>query len=393
MNNTQKKNMFFACLSVLLGTIGFGAVAPYFPLFVKELGVETSIELWAGILFSSSYLTGAIAAPFWGSLSDKHGRKIMAIRASLSSTIIYFLISYSVSRPQLLILQLVVGALAGFVPASVAMIATSVPDEDIGKAIGYIYTSAAAGSVIGPLLGGLVANIGGIRNIFRIASALLLVTTLIVFLFINEEKKIVNNNKISVFKDLGFIKKNKNIIITLIALVGVQISMVSLNPVLSLHVEKILGTEKANVMTGFIFSSKQLALIIATPIWVKIGELFSFRKVLILGSFIGAIICFIQLMFNSITIMWLLFFCYGLFIAGLIPATNTILAKSVSTEYRGRVFGVTTTANQIGVFIGPIVSGYIAGFKGIKGVFIFMGIILLLTCLIVKENLTEGDSH
>lgn len=382
-NDIWQKNLVVLCVAVFLGSISFGAVAPYFPIYVKELGVEKSVELWAGVLYASSYLTGAIAAPFWGVLSDKHGRKIMTIRASFSSAVVYALISIINSHYQLLILQLIVGALSGFVPASVALIATIVPEEKLGTSIGFIYSSSALGSVIGPLLGGIFATLLGIRNVFRISAFILLITSIIILVWLKEEKIVLISKGTSIIEGLKKSFSNKMIFYILLAIVGIQISMVIINPVLPLHITSIVNEKNSKIATGIMFSLMQLAIIITAPIWGKIGEKVGYRKILILGLILAALMNIFQIFFNSIIYLGILIFGYGVCIAGLIPATNTLLAKSVSKEFRGRAFGISTTANQLGVFIGPLLGGLIGSYFGIKLVFIFSAIVLVITTLVI----------
>jgi DHA1 family multidrug resistance protein-like MFS transporter len=76
-------------------------------------------------------------------------------------------------------------------------------------------------------------------------------------------------------------------------------------------------------------------------------------------------------------------FLFGLFIVGVYPAINTIAVSSSPKNFQGRVFGLTTTANQMGSMAGPLIGGVISSWLGIRPVFLFTGSLLLIVGLIV----------
>src|SRR5690554_2368607 len=118
---------------VLLCSASFTMVIPFLPLFLIELGVDKEyVNLWAGLVFSAAFLFGAVMAPIWGSLSDKYGKKKMIIRAGISLAIVYGLIAFVTNPWELLGARALHGLVGGFVPAAMAIIATSSPDRNLG---------------------------------------------------------------------------------------------------------------------------------------------------------------------------------------------------------------------------------------------------------------------
>ena len=65
--------------------LAFGFVLPFLPLFLKEIGVtpESAVVFWSGALVTSTGVSLAIFSPIWGALADRHGRKVMVLRAML----------------------------------------------------------------------------------------------------------------------------------------------------------------------------------------------------------------------------------------------------------------------------------------------------------------------
>ena len=86
------------CLAILTCNVVFMSssytmLIPFLPMYLtRELGVDAaSVNIWSGVVFSSTFLISAIMAPIWGRMADRRGKRLMAIRASLLLSISYFL--------------------------------------------------------------------------------------------------------------------------------------------------------------------------------------------------------------------------------------------------------------------------------------------------------------
>ncbi len=90
----------------------------------------------------------------------------MLIRSGYSLAALYFL-NYFVQNPyELLAVRIFQGLLAGYVPASTALVATNTPDKHVGYALGVMSTAGATGGIVGPLIGGVVSHWFGNRAAF-----------------------------------------------------------------------------------------------------------------------------------------------------------------------------------------------------------------------------------
>lgn len=144
-----------------------------------ELGVTNHLEIWSGVSFGITFLASALISPYWGSLADKYGRKPMLIRSGFSLAALY-LINYFVHDPYVfLIVRVLQGLLAGFVPAAIAMVATNTPEDKTGYALSIMSTAGATGSIIGPLIGGVVSFYTSNRVAFLFSAGIVLVSALI----------------------------------------------------------------------------------------------------------------------------------------------------------------------------------------------------------------------
>ncbi|WP_332698146.1 MFS transporter [Halalkalibacter lacteus] len=169
-----KRNLWVLWIGAFITSASYTMVIPFLPLFLLELGVKQHTELWSGFLFSSAFLAGAIASPFLGNLADKYGRKLMIIRAGIFLFLIYTLTAFVTNPYELLTLRVMQGLLTGFIPGTIALIGTNTPNHKVGYALAMISTSTAAGGVLGPLLGGGIAQLAGSRIAFASAGIIVL---------------------------------------------------------------------------------------------------------------------------------------------------------------------------------------------------------------------------
>lgn len=149
---------------------------PFLPLYVEQLGVtgHSALNMWSGIVFSITFLFSAIASPFWGGLADRKGRKLMLLRSALGMGIVMVLMGLAQNIWQFLILRALLGLLGGFVPNANALIATQVPRNKSGWALGTLSTGGVSGALLGPMAGGLLADSYGLRPVFFITASVLI---------------------------------------------------------------------------------------------------------------------------------------------------------------------------------------------------------------------------
>lgn len=142
--------------------------------------------MWSGLVFSITFLFSAIASPFWGGLADRKGRKIMLLRSALGMAIIMLLMGVAQNVWQFLILRALLGLLGGFIPNANALIATQIPRQKSGWALGTLSTGGVSGALLGPLAGGLLADHYGLRPVFFITASVLFLCFLVTLICIRE---------------------------------------------------------------------------------------------------------------------------------------------------------------------------------------------------------------
>ena len=183
-----KRNLYAATAATFVGFTGFTLVMPFLPLYFKLLGVDDvgEIAMWSGLSLGVTPGLTAILAPFWGRLADRFGRKIMVERSLVSFVIVMGAMAY-VQRPwHVFALRALQGFFAGYGSLTLTMAADSAPRDRMAYAIGFVQTAQRLGPAIGPIVGGSVAQVAGLRNAFLVTAFFYLVAVLLVVFMYDE---------------------------------------------------------------------------------------------------------------------------------------------------------------------------------------------------------------
>ncbi|KEO82371.1 MFS transporter [Tumebacillus flagellatus] len=380
-SSSWKRTVWILWFGSLLTNASYTMVVPFLPLYlVQELGVaKADANWWAGIIFSVSFLVGAIMAPVWGALADKNGKKKAILRAGFSLFIVYSLGAFVHSPWELLAVRVMHGLVAGFVPASMAIVASTTPEEEMGWSLGLMQTAGATGSILGPLMGGVLAEVFGMRLSFIASGVSVLIATLFVMKFVQESKPAPSKQRTRVLDDVKVAWNNRPMLRTLGILIVFQTALAILQPVLTLYVADLQGSMDGSVLSsGLIFSLSGIAMIIAAPYWGRWGQKKGFRSTLLIALTGSGVLTLAQVLPDNLITFSVTRFAIGLFMAGILPACNAIVVENTELDFRGRAFGLTNSANQIGSMIGPLIGGFLSGIVSIPFTFAITGVLLLI---------------
>ncbi|MCL4426101.1 MAG: MFS transporter [Firmicutes bacterium] len=388
------KNLYILWLGTLLASISFSLVGPFLPLFLRQdLGVSSDAEGWSGLLFSSTFFTSALVSPLWGSLADRYGRKVMIIRAGLGIGAVNLLMSFVTNPYQLLGLRVVNGLMSGFIPSSIALVATNTPEELIGRYLGLLQTGSAVGTVLGPLVGGLLSHLLGIRETFFLAGLTIFLATVIVIFGVKETRHRQPEQGINILGDLREAFQNRTLATALIISLIIQAALMVLQPVIALYIAELSQQADSSLATGVIFSLAGLAAIIAAPFWGKQGDRIGFKRVMVLSLLIAGLFNLPQAAVQTTFQFGLFRFLFGLALAGVSLATNGLVARVVSPDFRGRAYGISNSFSQMGAVAGPLFGGFWAEALGIRSLFFVAGLFLLGSSLAVSRLLPEAKTQ
>ncbi|VMZ15775.1 multidrug resistance protein MdtG [Streptococcus pneumoniae] len=236
-----KDNLRIAWFGNFLTGASISLVVPFMPIFVENLGVGSQqVAFYAGLAISVSAISAALFSPIWGILADKYGRKPMMIRAGLAMTITMGGLAFVPNIYWLIFLRLLNGVFAGFVPNATALIASQVPKEKSGSALGTLSTGVVAGTLTGPF----IAELFGIRTVFLLVGSFLFLAAILTICFIKEDFQPVAKEKAIPTKELFTSVKYPYLLLNLfLTSFVIQFSAQSIGPILALYVRDLGQTE------------------------------------------------------------------------------------------------------------------------------------------------------
>ncbi|WP_176760991.1 multidrug efflux MFS transporter [Streptococcus gallolyticus] len=375
-----KQNLRVAWLGNFFTGASFSLVMPFMALYVEQLGApKNKVEWYAGLAVSLSALTSALIAPVWGRLADRYGRKPMMVRASLVMTFTMGGLAFVPNVFWLLVLRILNGLFSGYVPNSTALIASQAPKNRSGYALGTLATGVIGGSLVGPLLGGVLAEILGIRQVFLLVGFILLICNLMTVFLVKEDFQPVTKAEALSTRELFSSIKDKQILIGLfVTSMIIQVSAQSIAPILTLYIRHLGQTENLMFVSGLIVSALGFSSMLSSSTLGKIGDRIGNHRLLLIAlfySFSMYVLC--ALAQNSLQ-LGVVRFLYGFGTGALMPSINSLLTKITPREGISRIFSYNQMFMNIGQVIGPFIGSAIATGLGYRSVFYVTSLIVFV---------------
>lgn len=383
---TWKRTVYISLVCVFCTAFGVSQLAPILPLYFHDLGVQTpeAMSLWSGLATGATYIIVCLAAPFWGRVADKKGRKITLIRSSFGMALCNILIAFQTTPEGVVLIRLVQGLVSGFYSASITLIASESPIERTGWALGLLASANLAGSLIGPLLGGYIADTVGIRNDFIIVGALMGLAGVLATIFIHENYvPQPNPEKLSIRKLKEQIPEFNSIIALCIASFIYAICIMSLQPVISVYIKGIVPSDTENLafIAGAVFSAMGIAQLMSSSPLGKLVDKIGPRKVLVVSLIYVGILNIPQAYVSDVYQLAIIRFLQGFGLGGMLPALNTYLSSKTPREFTGQVFSYNQSCLFFGYFLGSVGGASLMAWLGFTTLFWVSGGLFIISAL------------
>jgi DHA1 family multidrug resistance protein-like MFS transporter len=376
-------------------TAAFSMLSPIMPLFLPVLGVSSAgaVALWAGILAGTTSLVAAFASPLWGRLADRHGRKLMLLRSSIAVGVFAALMGAATNVWQVFACRALMGVFAGFSSTAIALVASQVPEERLGYALGWLSTGQLVGSLVGPLIGGALADATGSYRIpFYCTAATILVSTAFVWFGVRERFVPVAQGRggRALLSSLIAVARSPGLLPLFFVLLMAQFGVRTVQPVVTLFVQELVGDRPdLATLSGIAFSITGLANVVAAPFLGNKSDKIGYRRVLLIALLGASLTTLPQAFADSYWIFTAQRFAVGLFIGGILPSANALVGRLVPRAERGTVYGITASAMFLGNSIGPLSGGAVAAAFGVRWVFLVTAAVLFANLLWVYCSVPE----
>jgi DHA1 family multidrug resistance protein-like MFS transporter len=380
-------------------SISFSILSPIMPLFLPELGVVSreAVDVWAGVLASVTSFIGIFTAPIWGGLADRYGRKLMVLRSTFGIALFTALMGIAGNPWHMLAFRAGMGMLAGFNAAATVLVATQVPEQRLGYSLGWLGTGQLVGSLVGPVLGGVVADLSGSYRVpFFFAGAISLVAFIGTWRFVPERfvRPAEGRQKHSFLAGLSMLTRTTGLLALIVAMLMTQFATQAVQPVVTLYVQEMLGQRpELATLGGLAFSVTGIAGVLAVPFLGRKSDVIGYRVVLLIGLLGAALFTLPQAFRLGYWAFVVERFGLGLFVGGILPAANALIGRLTTSSSRGFVFGMVSSAYFIGNTLGPLTGGLVAATIGIRFVFAVTAVLLLINLVWVWFRVPEAGGE
>jgi DHA1 family multidrug resistance protein-like MFS transporter len=379
-----RRNLLVLSLTVFLSNCSFNQVVPFLPLFIKELGVKGGLAFWAGVTLAAPTIASIVVTPYWGKLADKYGRKLMTVRAGICSALIYLGMNCCRTLGQLLLLRVLFGMSAGFIPAAITLVATNTPQPETARSVAVIQSIAAFGAIAGPSIGSVLADWTGYRGSMLVSSLIMATAVLLVYLLVEERQKAIANVKpTSLWQDFQLALKKPALVTALYSTMAYGFVIMASQPILILQIQNLTGN-RANLFAGPIFSLPGLAVLLTNYCWCRLGERHTFQRIILFGLTGAGVFSILQGLVANIWWFAVAYFLAGIFAAAVSPNAAGLVATNVEVDFQGRAFAIQHSFRNFGGFFAPLLAGSLGSILSLRWVFIIVGLLGLISALLIR---------
>jgi len=382
-----RRNLAVLWLGTFIAGMGFSEVMPFLSLYVDDLGTFTKgqLTMYSGVTYAVTFFVIALVSPLWGKLADTKGRKIMLLRSSFGMAIVIGLMGFVSNVWQLIGLRFLQGFFAGYIPNATALIAAETPRGKSGSALGILTTGYVSGNLIGPVLGGILAQVFSIRWTFILTGIFLIIVFILSATLVHEHfTPITRDQQEQSGSWLHRVKRPKLILVLLVSTMIIQMGNNSITPIISLYVKQLMNNVgPITLVAGIIAALPGISTLLAAPKLGDYGDRRGTSRVLIFGYVFAVLMYFPQGFVTSIWLLGILRFMIGVSDGALFPAVQTMLTKNSPQELTGTVFSWNQSFQAAGSMFGSLFGGLVANIFNYNGVFIFTAITLLLNFLLL----------
>jgi MFS family permease len=394
----RDRRLAILALANVFDTMSATIFVPLLPSLADELGASGVV---IGLIFTAPAIVSAVVTPPAGYISDRVGRRPLIATGMTLSAVPVVAIAFAWSPVVLILLRSLDALLRGIVsPATTAYLGDTYDASERGEAFGAYHTSSMVGAAAGPALGGLLADIGGVRFPFVVLGGGTLFggLLLVVFLPAVETNDVNGADSSGLFpavsrESLAAFLSMPMVAWLLTASID-EFGSNALNPTFPLLLQETIG--RGPTYVGTTYSALALAMLIFLPIGGKATDQLGRIRVLLI-SYMGWCVVMGGLATTTIPLVPpLLMFLGGVLSAFAAPASFALLYEIAPDGREATFSGITEAAESLGKAAGPLFAGIVMSLWGVQFAVIVAGLSWLiavpLLLFVVPQGVSANDN-
>jgi MFS transporter, DHA1 family, tetracycline resistance protein len=346
-------------LIVLIDLIGFGLVIPLLPFYAERFSA-TPQEVT--VLMATFSAMQTLAAPIWGRLSDRAGRRPVLMVSMAAAALAYLWMAFADALWMLFAARALAGICAGNIGAAQAYIADVTPPEKRAHGMGMIGAAFGLGFIIGPALGGVVAGhntaTADLRTPGLIACGLSLVALLGVLVVLKESLPAglpprPRKGRIAALRDALARKSLARLLVVFFLAI---VAFGGMEATFALWAMAQFNYGPAQI--GYIFT--YIGVLSAVMQGGLIGRLtarFGEEKLLVAGLALIALGLLAIPAAHDLPMLVVAVSCLALGMGAMQPSLNSLISRRAGVDEQGEILGVAQSVASLSRVLGPLLAG------------------------------------
>lgn len=369
-------------LSTCAVVVGFGMVIPLLPFYAGRFGASPAEVTLLFAIYSACQF---IAAPLWGRLSDRIGRRRVLLMCYGGTALTYVWLAYVSSLPEMFVSRAAAGLLAGWLATGQAWVADTTDDDGRARGMGMLGAAFGIGFVVGPALGAVA--VGGDHPNFSLpilmaaaASALALV---IGAARIREPARHAAQEGELAHTARRVLSMPLVVLLLLVYFAGYFVFS-GMESVLALWCERMLGLGPRDVGLLLAFAGVCIAIVQGGLVGRLVRR---FGEPLLVIAGLAALIAGLLAVPLATSVWWLLpamaLLAFGQGISN--PSMQSLVSRAVPASWRGGTMGSMQSASSMGRILGPVLAGIAFSGLGPDWPFYFGALLLVPAALVAAR--------
>lgn len=359
-NKSPLAVLFF---TTFLDLVGFGIIIPILPNLAKDLGASA---FQVGLIAAVYALMNFLFSPFWGTLSDRIGRRPVIMYSVALTAVAHLIFSQSYSLAILLTSRVLAGIGSANISTAQAYITDISEPKNRAKSLGLIGAAFGLGFIFGPPMGGYVKDTFGLEWVGYLAGGLSIVNLILVYFFLPESLKIKRPEAPFSFRPITNIYKalQKPLIRELFLINFIYIAAFSMMQITA----ALLWKDHSNLSDkeiGYVFAFIGICSALIQGLLVgKFTDRFGEKKLLVMGNISMAIGLFAMPFFNGehflpgeLVVLFLIALSNG-FVG---PSLASLLSQKANPGELGKTLGLNQSFGSLARVAGPTLGGFLYG--------------------------------